>query len=52
VLLETADVACWGRNGDGQLGIATQDNVGAGPKQMGPSLRTVDLGGACIALYN
>lgn len=45
VLLESGDVACWGRNGDGQLGIGTQDNVGTGPMQMGASLRTVDLGG-------
>ena len=44
VLFESGDVACWGRNGDGQLGIGSTDSVGSGPNQMGSALRTVDLG--------
>jgi hypothetical protein len=48
VLLAGGDVACWGRNGDGELGVGSSApdgfGIGTGPDHMGPALRHVDLG--------
>src|SRR5262249_15496036 len=42
--LSTDELRCWGRNGDGQLGINDTHHRGDGPNEMGASLPTVNLG--------
>ena len=37
-------VKCWGKGGDGQLGLGSGENIGEAPNQMGPALPFVDLG--------
>lgn len=46
VLLNTGEIRCWGRNGDGQLGLGNIDNIGDDepPASVGP----VDVGGPSI----
>ena len=44
VLLDTGQVACWGANGQGQLGLGHTRDIGDEPGEMGSALQTVDLG--------
>ncbi len=43
-LLSGNQVACWGNNEHGQLGIGSTAEVGTGQGQMGSNLQIVDLG--------
>lgn len=43
-LLSDGKIKCWGRNGNGQLGLGNIDSWGAKPGEMGDSLPAVDLG--------
>ncbi len=43
-LLDNHTIKCWGRNGEGDLGIGDIVNRGTLPGQMGNNLQTVDLG--------
>ncbi|MEC8045373.1 MAG: putative Ig domain-containing protein, partial [Candidatus Thermoplasmatota archaeon] len=42
-LLDNSEVACWGKNDKGQMGIGTTSNQGDSAGEMGDSLTTVDL---------
>lgn len=44
VLLNVGDIACFGLNDDGQLGIGSNDNIGDQSGEMGDNLQTVALG--------
>jgi alpha-tubulin suppressor-like RCC1 family protein len=44
VLFDNGKVGCWGRNGEGQMGVGTTADVGDDPGEMGSALRFVDLG--------
>ena len=44
VMFDNGKVGCWGRNGEGQMGVGTTSDVGDGPGEMGTALRYVDLG--------
>ncbi|MBC8365681.1 MAG: hypothetical protein H8E59_11835 [Actinobacteria bacterium] len=44
-VLEEGEVACWGLNHRGQLGLGHRNNIGDQPEEIGDALRTVDLGG-------
>ncbi len=43
-LLDNGTVKCWGRNSEGQLGLADTADRGNQPGEMGDDLPTVDLG--------
>ncbi|MGB0284821.1 MAG: putative Ig domain-containing protein, partial [Candidatus Poseidoniaceae archaeon] len=43
VLYSTGDVACWGNNADGQLGIGSTSAVGDGAGEMGSNLVNISL---------
>jgi alpha-tubulin suppressor-like RCC1 family protein len=49
-LLDTAEVACWGQNSDGQLGTDSTQQIGDEPDEMGAELPRVDLGTGRTAL--
>ncbi len=42
-VLDNGDVACWGYNSDGQLGIGTTSNQGDSPGEMGDSMTITDI---------
>jgi alpha-tubulin suppressor-like RCC1 family protein len=42
--LETDQIKCWGRNGDGQLGLNDIEHRGDEPNEMGDALPVVNLG--------
>ncbi len=44
-IIDSGDIACWGLNSDGQLGIGSTETVGTAPGHMGAALPRVDLGG-------
>jgi hypothetical protein len=48
--LDDGSVKCWGRNGNGQLGLGDVQQRGDGPGEMGASLPAVDLGPGRTAL--
>lgn len=43
-VLVPGKVKCWGKGGDGQLGLGSADNYGDAPNEMGTALPFVDLG--------
>ncbi|MEK9865387.1 MAG: hypothetical protein VW544_03315, partial [Euryarchaeota archaeon] len=49
-LLDNAEVACWGDNSNGQLGIGTTSDQGDSPNEMGDSMSMADLGANAIAI--
>ncbi|MDC0666602.1 hypothetical protein [Nannocystis radixulma] len=46
--LVSGAVKCWGRNGDGQLGLGDKNHRGDQPGEMGNALPTVQLGGGAV----
>jgi Regulator of chromosome condensation (RCC1) repeat len=50
-LLSDGNVACWGYNGYGELGIGSTTSVGMSPGQMGSGLQLVDLGAGKMCRY-
>jgi len=44
VLSVNQEIKCWGKNGDGQLGLGDSQNRGDDPDEMGDWLPSVDLG--------
>ena len=50
-LLSNCNVACWGLNGYGQLGIGSTTDVGTSPGQMGSGLQLVHLGAGKMCRY-
>jgi len=44
VRLDNAELRCWGRNGQGQLGLGDNGNRGDAPNELGANLPRVDLG--------
>ena len=51
VLWEDGEMACWGKNGHGQLGIGNTDTIGDQAGEMGDSLTLVDLPSGRVATY-
>lgn len=49
-LLDTGQVACWGGNSNGQLGLGDNVDRGDDPNEMGAALGTVDLGSGRTAV--
>jgi alpha-tubulin suppressor-like RCC1 family protein len=49
-ILDSGAVKCWGRNGEGQLGVGDTTNRGDEPDQMGDDLAAVDLGPGLTAI--
>ncbi len=49
-ILGDGSVKCWGRNGHGQLGLGSIENVGDALGEMGDSLPAIDLGAGKTAV--
>ena len=48
-ILDNDDLKCWGRNNEGQLGLAHNDDTGGNTDDMGDDLEPVNLGEGRIA---
>ena len=52
VLRRDKKVACWGWNGNGELGIGSSTNVGTSSSSMGVNMQLVDLGSGMVVNYS
>ena len=50
-LFTDGNVACWGQNANGQLGVGSTTDLGSAPGQMGANLQLVNLGTGAGALW-